>query len=132
MPTPLYRKGCISHTPSDTVKCIISNLSEYVYTFFVYSYDSIGNKSVVTEIDNAQTFGPIYQAGLRNRSFDASSAIFANADGSITLPFLSPVDTINITTRIKYVNASGDTVLSYLSPDSNSITFSSLMRSAPG
>jgi hypothetical protein len=116
-----------SHNPSDTVKCIIGSLSEYVYTFFIYSYDSSGNKSVSTEIDNAHVYGPIYQSGLRNRLPDASNIPIANPDGSASIFFLAPVDTINITTRIKYVNASGNTTFSYLPADSNSITLPSYM-----
>ena len=56
-----------SHKTSDTISCIINNLSEYIYSFFIYSYDGDGNRSVVTEIDNARVYGPIYQSGLHNR-----------------------------------------------------------------
>ena len=114
-----------SHSPADTVKCIIGGLSEYVYTFFIYSYDSSGNKSIATELDNAHVFGPIYRSGLLNRLPDASNPPIANTDGSVSVAFLAPADTINITTQIKSVNTSGDTVLNYLSPGSNSITIAS-------
>lgn len=114
-----------SHSPSDTVKCIIGSLSEYVYTFFIYSYDSSGNKSVSTEIDNAHVYGPIYESGLHNRLPDASNPPILNTDGSVSLAFLAPADTINLSTKIKSVNGSGDTVVSYLAPDSNSITLAS-------
>jgi len=103
-----------SNNTADTVKCIINNLSEYAYTFFVYSYDKDGNRSVVTEIDNAQVYGSIYRSGLHNRAQDASQPAILNADGSVTMNFLAPIDTINISTRIKYVNTSGNTTYSYL------------------
>src|SRR5216684_1504254 len=70
-----------SNNTADTVKCIINNLSEYAYTFFVYSYDKDGNRSVVTEIDNAQVYGSIYRSGLHNRAQDASQPAILNADG---------------------------------------------------
>jgi hypothetical protein len=108
-----------SHNTSDTVKCIINNLSEYSYTFFLYSYDGEGNRSVVTEIDNAQVYGNIYRSGLHNRMLDFSKPSVLNGDGSATLNFLPPTDTINIATRCKYVNNSGDTVYAYM-PFSNS------------
>lgn len=111
-----------THSPADTVKCIINKLSEYSYTFFVYSYDADGNKSLATEIDNAQVYGTIYINGLHNRIANVSRPSLVNADGSVTLNFLPPSDTINITTRIKYVNTNGDTSFKYLSVDSNAIT----------
>src|SRR5258708_409622 len=113
--------NAVSHKTSDTVSCIINNLSEYIYSFFIYSYDGNGNRSVVTEIDNARVYGPIYQSGLHNRPYNTNNPYLANPDSSVTLYFLAPIDTINITTRIKYVNTNGDTVLSYLSPASDSI-----------
>src|SRR5882757_2081366 len=71
-----------SHNPADTVKCIIGSLAEYAYTFFIYSYDASGNKSVVTEIDNARVYGPVYQAGLHNRPYNAGTPPVVNANGS--------------------------------------------------
>jgi len=111
-----------THNTSDTVKCIISNLSEYAYTFFIYSYDADGNRSVLSEIDNAQVFGPLYRNGLHNRRPDNANPALAGADGSATLYFLAPIDTINITTRIRYVNQNGDTLSAFLPPADNSIT----------
>src|ERR1700761_4160267 len=46
-----------SHNPTDTIKSLIGNLQEYTYTFFIYSYDSAGNKSIATEVDNARVYG---------------------------------------------------------------------------
>jgi uncharacterized protein DUF4998 len=108
-----------SHTVTDTVKCLISNLSEYVYTFFVYSYDSTGNRSIPMEIDNARADGPIYRTSLQNRVPNNSNPPILNADGTLSLAFLPPIDTINITTRIQYVNTGGDTVTNYLAPGNN-------------
>jgi hypothetical protein len=111
-----------SHNTSDTVRCIINNLSEYSYTFFLYSYDGEGNRSVVTEIDNAQVYGTIYRSGLHNRVLDGNKLNILNSDGSATLNFQSPTDTINIATRLKYVNSGGDTVYAYMPSSSNTIT----------
>jgi len=111
-----------SHNTSDTVKCVIDHLSEYSYTFFIYSYDGEGNRSVVTEIDNAQVYGNVYRSGLHNRLQDVSRPALLNPDGSVTMYFLSPLDTINVTTRVKYVNTSGDTAYAYLSKDDGVIS----------
>jgi len=111
-----------SHNTADTVKCIINNLAEYVYTFFIYSYDSIGNRSVTTEIDNAKVYGPIYRSGLHNRPPNTSNPSVVNADGSATLHFLALIDTINITTTIKYTDNTGATITRFLSRDSGNIT----------
>jgi len=109
-----------SHKASDTIRCIVNGLSEYVYTFFIYSYDANGNRSVVTEIDNARAYGSIYQSALHNRIVNPANPANVKADSSVTLSFLTP-DTINITTSIQYSNRSGVTVKRYLSPDSNAI-----------
>ena len=113
--------NAVSHSTTDTVKCLISNLAEYAYTFFIYSYDGSGNRSVLTELDNAKVDGPIYQSGLHNRPQDPAKQPLFNSDGSVNLYFQNPYDTINITTRVRYVNASGDTVVSYLPPAIDSI-----------
>ena len=110
-----------SHNTADTVKCIINNLSEYAYTFFLYSYDGEGNRSVVTEIDNAQVYGNIYRLGLHNRVQDGSSPAILNGDGSVTVKLLSAIDTINVFTRFKYVNTGGDTSYAYQSPTSSTV-----------
>lgn len=120
-----------SHNTSDTVKCVISSLSEYSYTFFVYSYDADGNRSVVTEIDNARVYGNIYRSGLHNRQQDISQPPILNADGSVSLSFLTPIDTVNITTKIKYVNTSGDTTNLYLAPGSSNLVLSSYKAGTP-
>jgi hypothetical protein len=111
-----------SHNPADTIKCIISNLAEYDYTFFIYSYDAKGNVSVPTEIDNAHVYGPVYQAGLHNRPVNTGIPAVVNPDGSLTVSFLASIDSINITTRISYTNTSGVPVQANLSPDSSAIT----------
>ncbi|HXO76646.1 MAG TPA: DUF4998 domain-containing protein, partial [Puia sp.] len=90
--------NAVSHSTTDTVKCLINNLAEYAYTFFIYSYDGKGNRSVLTELDNAKVVGPIYQAGLHNRPPSAAKQPVFNSDGSVNLYFQNPYDTINITT----------------------------------
>jgi hypothetical protein len=114
-----------SHATTDTVKCLIGNLAEFSYTFFIYSYDKEGNRSVLTEIDNAKADGPIYRSGLHNRLPDESSIPILNPDGSVNLSFLAPTDTINISTSIRYVGADGSALQSNLSPAGTSVTLSS-------
>lgn len=114
-----------SHSTADTVKCLISPLAEYAYSFFIYSYDANGNRSVLTELDNARVDGPIYQSGLHNRPLDPARPAIVNPDSSATLYFLAPYDTISITTRLRYKRAAGDTATSYLSPVKDSIVLPS-------
>ena len=120
----------VSHNPLDTVKCYISNLSEYTYTFFVNSYDSAGNKSVTSEIDNARVYGPIYQASLYNRPPDPSTPFTWNGDGSVTLNFGTP-DTINIITNVSYTNAAGVASSSSIALGSTSVTIPSYKPGSP-
>jgi hypothetical protein len=120
----------VSHNPLDTVKCYISSLSEYTYTFFVNSYDSAGNKSVTAEIDNARVYGAIYQASLYNRLPASNTPFLVNGDGSVTLYFGTP-DTINITTSIQYTNASGVASQSSIQPGIDSVILPSYKAGAP-
>lgn len=108
------------HNPADTIKCLISNLQEYTYTFFVYSYDSAGNKSISTEVDNARVYGSIYQSNLQNRPMNRDTPYVYNSDGSLVLKFLTP-DTINIATTIQYTNLLGNTAQKTLLPTDDSV-----------
>jgi len=110
------------HTPSDTVSCLINKLQEYIYTFFIFSYDNAGNKSISTELDNVKVYGSIYQSLLHNRLVNTDTPyVFPGSQPDVTLKFLTP-DTINIGTTIKYTNSTGTTQQVVLSPDSSSIT----------
>lgn len=108
----------------DTVKCLISNLGEYNYTFIIYSYDARGNKSIASEINNVKIYGPIYQSGLQNRPFDVVDAGTYTSPTSVTLKFTTP-DTININTDIRYTDATGTIQHAFLLPDSTAITLAS-------
>lgn len=120
-----------SHNPSDTVKCLINNLQEYNYTFFIYSFDKDGNKSIPTEIDNARVYGSIYQSTLQNRPVNGDTAYVVSQDGSSVRLMFSAPDTINISTLIKYTNNSGNTEEKVLLPDSNSITLTDYKFGTP-
>ncbi|KAA2240294.1 hypothetical protein F0L74_29465 [Chitinophaga agrisoli] len=112
------------HQPTDTVKSIITGLNEYTYTFFIYSYDAEGNKSVVKEVDNAHVYGSIYQNSLHNRLPDAATPFKVNDDGSAVLYFTTP-DTINTTTDIHYTNAGGIASVISLQADAAFVTLPS-------
>ncbi|MBW8685311.1 DUF4998 domain-containing protein [Chitinophaga rhizophila] len=92
-----------THGTSDTVRCTIADLSEYVYSFMIYSYDAKGNRSVSTEINNARVYGSVYIATLNNRLTNPDNPYTVNDDNSVTLRFVAP-DTINIRTILKYTN----------------------------
>jgi hypothetical protein len=111
----------ISVTGTDTVRVLIPNLNEYVYSFTIYSYDAAGNRSVPLTINNAKVYGSLYIAGLLNRAYDATTPYVVNPNGSVQLNFNTP-DTINITTSIKYTNQANNTVELQLAPGINSIT----------
>ncbi|RXK85526.1 DUF4998 domain-containing protein [Filimonas effusa] len=114
-------KQAAKEAPTDTVKCMITGLSEYAYSFFIYSYDNLGNKSVAIEVNNASVYGSIYEASLRNRYVNIAAPSVVNSENSVTLNFLVP-DTINITTEIKYTATGGVEKKAYLHPDSPRIT----------
>ncbi|MNX45238.1 hypothetical protein D3C86_757460 [compost metagenome] len=105
----------------DTIKVTIPNLSEYTYTFTVYSYDAQGRKSIPIEAPNVRVYGPLYRGGLLNRPFNATSPYVLNPNGSLQLNFNTP-DTINVNTIIKYTNASNVVTEKILLPQDMSIT----------
>ncbi|MNK01735.1 hypothetical protein D3C87_195410 [compost metagenome] len=110
-----------THNPLDTIKVTIPNLSEYTYTFTVYSYDAQGRKSIPIEAPNVRVYGPLYRGGLLNRPFNATSPYVLNPNGSLQLNFNTP-DTINVNTIIKYTNASNVVTEKILLPQDMSIT----------
>ncbi|GAA3952071.1 DUF4998 domain-containing protein [Chitinophaga oryziterrae] len=110
--------------PGDTVKCIISNLSEYTYNFLIYSYDSAGNRSIASEINNIKVYGNSYLSSLYNRPYDIIEPGVYTSPTAVTLKFGTP-DTINVTTEIRYTDANGITQQQWLSPDSTSISIDS-------
>src|SRR6266403_3381810 len=50
------------HNPADTLHVVVPNLSEYSYSFTVYSYDAQSNKSIPLNINNVKVYGPGYQS----------------------------------------------------------------------
>jgi hypothetical protein len=115
---------------TDSISTVIKNLSEYTYSFTIYSYDAKGNRSIPFEINNAKVYGPIYAENLLNRNFDVANPYVFNSDGTLQLNFLRP-DTINIRTEIKYTNASGVEQTAKLLPDDNAIVLPSYKSGTP-
>jgi len=110
--------------PGDTVKCIIGNLSEYTYNFLIYSYDSAGNRSIATEINNVKVYGSSYLSSLYNRPYNIIEPGVYNSPTAVTLKFGTP-DTINVITEIRYTDANGVKQQQWLSPDSTSVSIGS-------
>ncbi|GGB20872.1 DUF4998 domain-containing protein [Puia dinghuensis] len=119
-----------SHNPADTVKCLISKLQEYTYTFFINSYDNAGNKSISTEIDNARAYGSIYQASLINRPINRDTPYIYTSDSFLVLKFVAP-DTINITTTINYTNMQGNAEQKVLPPAVDSVLITDYHHGTP-
>ena len=103
---------------TDSVSALIENLQEFTYTFTIYSFDSKGNKSIPTTVNNIKVYGPTYQAGLLNRAYDASNPYVAMENGDVELNFNVP-DTINVTTKVRYTSKSGPIKEVDLAPNVN-------------
>jgi hypothetical protein len=106
---------------TDTIRTVIKGLSEYTYSFTIYSFDAKGNKSIPTEINNVKVYGPIYISTLLNRGYNATNPYSVSKEGYVTLNFITP-DTINVGTAIKYTNRVGQPKTVVLKGDSSSIT----------
>lgn len=105
----------------DSISTVIKGLSEYTYSFTIYSFDANGNKSIPTEINNIKIYGPIYQSTLLNRGYNAANPYSVTTAGAVTLNFITP-DTINVGTTIKYTSKLGETKTVILKPENSSIT----------
>ncbi|WP_121811257.1 DUF4998 domain-containing protein [Mucilaginibacter kameinonensis] len=116
--------------PTDSIRTVIKGLSEYTYSFTIYSADAKGNRSVPVEVNNAKVYGPVYASTLLNRGYDAVNPYQLHDDGSLTLNFIAP-DTINIKTVINYTNAAGAAAQAELLPGDNAITLPSYQLASP-
>lgn len=119
-------------TRLDTVRTIVKGLSEYTYSFTIYSFDAQGNRSVPTTVNNARAYGPVFKAGLVNRSYNSENPYSSNDDGSVTLNF-EKEDTIIINTKtvISYTSNSGAAKNAVLLAKDSAITIKDLKRTAP-
>lgn len=105
-----------STKPSDTIEAYINDLSENIYAFVIYSFDSKGNRSIPTNIENVEVYGTKYQNGLINRGMTGEEY----SNNQLTISWSTP-DTINVNTEVKYTNESDQTKTIYLSPDSSTL-----------
>lgn len=112
-----------THSPSDTVFAIIDNLQEYTYSFFVYSLDAKGNRSIPIEIQNARVYGNTYRQSLMNRPINLTEPYkLLNDEGNeLTLNFLTP-DSTNIMTYIRYTATDNELKEVALPPGQQSVT----------
>lgn len=94
-----------SHNPQDTVSIIIDNLDEYTYSFNLISYDADGNRSITQSINNARVYGSVYKASLRNIT---PVETIQNGDGSVSVRFNPPADTILVDTKVRYKDVNND------------------------
>lgn len=120
-----------SHSTADTVKCTISNLQEYSYTFFINAYDAAGNKSVTKEVDNARVYGNIYHANLFNRPVNTDTPfILADDLSKVEVKFSTP-DTTNVNTAVKYTNTQGTVITKNLAANSSSVVLEGYQLGTP-
>lgn len=111
-----------NHNTADSITAVIPGLNEYIYSFTIFSYDAKGNRSIPLDINNVKVYGPVYQSGLLNRTYNAANPVTVSPNGNVRLNFLQKdTSVINISTEIKYTNRAGLTEIRQLSPDSSSI-----------
>lgn len=98
----------------DSIKVVVPNLEEYIQDFSLFTVDAGGNKSVGQSLTAIKVYGPLYISSLRNRRFTTSSLSTTN----LVLNFAENTDTINVTTKLTYVNNVGNKVDLFLHRDS--------------
>ncbi|WP_114790790.1 DUF4998 domain-containing protein [Niabella yanshanensis] len=119
-----------SHNPEDLVSVTIPNLSEYVYSFIIYSYDDKGNRSIGQEINNVRVYGDAYKSLLQNRNINAADPYVYADNGILTLNFAN-ADTSNASTFITYTNTSNTTERKTLLPGENTIVINNYKSGTP-
>jgi hypothetical protein len=105
---------------TDSIRTVIQGLSEYTYSFTIYTFDAKGNKSVPTVVNNVKVYGPVYKSTLLNRGYNGQNPYSITSAGVLTLNFITP-DTINTGTTIKYTSKTGESKSVILGPSSSSI-----------
>ncbi|WP_454802339.1 DUF4998 domain-containing protein [Mucilaginibacter phyllosphaerae] len=112
-----------NHNTSDSITAVIPGLSEYIYSFTIFSYDNKGNRSIPLDINNVKVYGPVFRSSLVNRLYNVAKPVTITDDGNVVLNFLQ-ADTaaINVSTIVKYTNRAGIETQKNLSPDSNTLT----------
>jgi hypothetical protein len=108
-----------THNTADTITVVVPGLTEYTYSFTLYSYDDKGNRSIPKEVNNIKVYGNSYKQSLTNRFLVASSPYELVAEG-IRLYFETP-DTINVSTQLRYTFTDGTSRTATLQPEDNSI-----------
>lgn len=87
----------------DTISCIIEDLPENTYSFFIRTYDEKGNVSIPVEV-RGTSYGEKYQAGILNRAI--KNAIITESTVRIEW---GTIDTLSAyTTEVRYTNAAGE------------------------
>ncbi|MCH5599132.1 DUF4998 domain-containing protein [Niabella ginsengisoli] len=119
-----------SHNYEDTVSVIVPNLSEYVYSFVVRSYDDKGNRSIGQEINNVRVYGNVYRNTLLNRNINTTNPYVYGDDGTLTLNF-AKADSSNISTIITYTNTSDAPEEKILLRDEEMVTISNYKAGTP-
>ncbi|MFC0515287.1 DUF4998 domain-containing protein [Mucilaginibacter angelicae] len=115
-----------SHNPLDTVKVLVSNLTEGTYNFSVNSIDSDGHISISKTINGVRVYGPVYAGGIFNRGYNADNPFTVDiTTGVVKLNFnqitLDSV-TINTKTIVTYINNAGETKTTLLKPADSIVT----------
>jgi len=95
-----------THNPTDSMRAIVPELAEYVYSFTIISFDKEGNTSIGQQIHNVRVYGPNFRSILLNRLPDLQNPYDVDDAGQLRLKFLT-ADSMNITTRVSYENRVG-------------------------
>ncbi|SEO94642.1 protein of unknown function [Mucilaginibacter gossypiicola] len=115
-----------SHNPLDTVKVMVSNLTEGTYNFVVNSVDSDGHISIAKSINGVRVYGAIYAGGIFNRGYNADNPFTVDiTTGVVKLNFnqitLDSV-TVNTKTIVTYIDNAGKTQTTFLKPTDSIVT----------
>jgi len=87
----------------DTISCIIEDLPENTYSFFIRTFDEKGNISIPVEV-RGSSYGVKYEAGILNRAIN--NAILTETTVKIEW---GTIDTLSAyATEIRYTNATGE------------------------
>lgn len=98
----------------DTINVFINGLAEGAYSFDIYTYDKLANRSVVSNVIG-KVYGNSYANSLLTRLVENNSLV----DGSLTIQWGEQADATSVGTEIVYTNTEGAEVQRYVAPDAD-------------
>ncbi len=110
-------------TGKDTISCILEDLPENTYSFFIRTYDKAGNISIPVEVLGT-VYGEQYQASILNRSIELCSI----SETAVTVEWGAADTTSVYATEVKYTDNAGEEKVLYTPGNESVLTIPDMKK----